>query len=487
MPDLQRTTEGPPTPTGSASAHDTIARSFLALGTGEALARVIAFAAMLIVARRLGAEGLGVVSFSLAVLLYLARVVDAGFDLGIGVREAAARRESLGEFVPAVLAFRLVLAVAVIAIGGLAAFLFLPDPEGHIIALYSLTLVPLALSARWVLTGLDRTSMAGIARTVGELVAFLAVALALRGAADIWRVPLAQLLGDTVAAIIVVFGLRRLRVPVGVAWNSTIIGPLVVRHIAPYVGSTLLGIVVFNADVLFLRLFRDATTVGLYASAYAVVSFVLNIGGMYALTLMPALTRLASHRATRQEVYDQAAGKVFLVVLPITVGGGMIASDILGGVYGPQFRTAGAVLAVLLVSAPLSVLRSVATTAIIAERREDYLLRIVVVSAVVNVVLNIVIVPLWGMLGAAVVTGATELLRLVLAQHQATRLGYAVPSLKLGRKAIIASVVMALVLMTPAGRNPWLAVPAGAVVYGAVLVALGGLRFRRAGLPELRV
>jgi O-antigen/teichoic acid export membrane protein len=165
----------------------------------------------------------------------------------------------------------------------------------------------------------------------------------------------------------------------------------------------------------------------------------------------------------------------------------MIASDILGGVYGPQFRTAGAVLAVLLVSAPLSVLRSLATTAIIAERREDYLLRIVVVSAVVNVVLNIIIVPLWGMLGAAVVTGVTELLRLVLAQHQATRLGYAVPSLMLGRKAIIASIVMALVLMTPAGRNPWLAVPAGAVVYGAVLVTLGGLRFRRGGLPELRV
>lgn len=487
MPDLQRLTEGPPPPSGSASAHDTIARSFLALGTGEALARVIAFAAMLIVARRLGAEGLGVVSFSLAVMLYFARVVDAGFDLGIGVREAADRRESLGEFVPAVLGFRLVLAVVVAAIGSLSALLFLPDPEGQIVALYSLTLVPLALSARWVLTGLDRTLAAGTARTGGELVAFLAIALVVRGSGDISRVPLAQLLGDTVAAIIVVLGLRRLRVPVGVAWNATVIRPLVVRHITPYVGSTLLGIVLFNADVIFLRLFRDATTVGLYASAYALVSFLLNVGGMYALSVLPALTRLASERATRQEVYEQAAGKVFLVILPITVGGGMIASDILGVVYGPEFGTAGAVLAVLLISAPFSVLRSVATTAIMAERREDYLLRIVGVSALVNVVLNIVVVPLWGMIGAAIVTAVTELLRLAISQHQATRLGFGVPSLRSGRKPVIACVAMALVLMTPVGRNAWLAVPAGAAAYGAALVALGALRFRRDGLPQLLV
>ena len=111
MPDLQRTTERP-TPSAE-YAHATIARSFVALGTGEVLARLIAFGAMLIVAHRLGAEGLGVISFSAAVLLYLSRVVDAGFDMGIGIREASVRRDTLGEFIPAILTFRLLLAVIV--------------------------------------------------------------------------------------------------------------------------------------------------------------------------------------------------------------------------------------------------------------------------------------------------------------------------------------------------------------------------------------
>jgi O-antigen/teichoic acid export membrane protein len=243
--------------------------------------------------------------------------------------------------------------------------------------------------------------------------------------------------------------------------------------------------VLFNADVLFLRLYRDAATVGLYSSAYALLSFLLNIGGMYALTLIPALTRLASDRATRQDVYVQATGKVLLAVMPIAVGGGMIASGILQRLYGIEFVGAAPVLVVLLASAPISVLRSVATSVLMAERREDYLLQTVAVSAAINVALNLVAVRIWGMMGAAVVTLVTELIRLGLALRLTSRTGYSMPPISLVRKPIAAAIAMALVLLTPVGRTIWTAIPVGAVVYGAVLVAMGSLRFRRGSLPEL--
>jgi O-antigen/teichoic acid export membrane protein len=484
MTELQRN-EQPLARAGTNVVHDTIGRSFLALGGGEAAARIIAFGAVLVVAQRLGPEGLGVVSFSLAVMLYVSRVVDAGFDMGIGIREAAARRETLGDFVPPVLAFRLLLAFAVIVIGAPLAFAILPSAEGRITALYMATLIPLALSTRWVMTGLDRTSTSGIARATGELVVFISVLLVVRSSTDLWRMPVAQFVGDMVAAIIVGAGLVRLGIRFAVRWNGAVITPLLVRHVTPYVGSTLLGIVLFNADILFLRLYRDAATVGLYSSAYALLSFLLNIGGMYALTLIPALTRLASDHATRQDVYVQATGKVLLAVAPIAVGGGMIASGIMQQLYGVEFAAAAPVLIVLLASAPISVLRSVATSVLMAERREDYLLQTVTVSAAINVALNLVAVRVWGMMGAAVVTLTTELVRLGLAMRLASRTGYAAPPISIARKPLAAAIVMALVLLTPVGRTPWTAIPAGAAVYGAVLVALGALRFRRGTLPEL--
>lgn len=470
---------------GSDGPLETSGRNFFALGTGEVLARVIAFGGMLILARRLGVEGLGVVSFAAAVLLYLSRVVDAGIDLGIGIREVSVRREALGEFIAPLLAFRLVVAVVVILIGGMAAYFFLPPREGMVTALYCLTLIPVALSARWVLTGLDRAFAAGLSRAVGELAVLIVVVLTVQGVTDIWRVPLAQFVGDLVATLVVISGLRRLRVPFAVKWNGAVIRPLVIRHIVPYVGSTLLGIVLFNADILFLRMFRDASAVGLYAAAYALLSFPINIGGTYALTLIPSLTRLDP--TTRQVVFQQAAARVFLVILPITIGGGMISAELLTRIYSAEFAPAAPVLTLLLLSAPLSLLRSVATTAIMAERREDLLFRVVGVSALTNIVLNLIAVPLWGLTGAAAVTVATELLRLVLSQRFATHLGFPVPHIARAWKPAVAGALMAGLLVTPVGNNPWLAIPAAAAVYGAVLMMLGALRFRPGALPQLNV
>jgi O-antigen/teichoic acid export membrane protein len=109
----------------------------------------------------------------------------------------------------------------------------------------------------------------------------------------------------------------------------------------------------------------------------------------------------------------------------------------------------------------------------------------VTVSAAINVALNVVVVRVWGMMGAAVVTLATELVRLGVALHLASRTGYPIPPASLVRKPLAAALVMAAVLLTPVGRTPWTAVPVGAAVYGAVLAAMGALRFRRGNLPEL--
>ena len=58
----------------------TVFWNFLAVGSGEAIARLVAFAGLLFVARQVGAGGYGVISFAAGVTLYLTRVADFGID-----------------------------------------------------------------------------------------------------------------------------------------------------------------------------------------------------------------------------------------------------------------------------------------------------------------------------------------------------------------------------------------------------------------------
>ena len=457
-----------------ASEHAGVVRRFALLGSGEALARGTAFITMAVLAHRLDAAAFGVIAFALAVVLYLGRVADAGIDLGVGIREVAAARGSLGVLVPAVLALRLVLAVGLVASCGLLALLW-NAPDGRIIALYTLTLLPLAAGTRWVLTGLERTAAVGAARTLGEFIALCGVIVFVHDAGDLWRVPLAQLTGDSVAALLLAYRVRRLGIPVRPRWDAAVVARLR-HHVTPYVGSTLLGLVIFNSDLIFLRILRGRELVGYYAAAYALISFLISISSAHLLTLLPALARLNGTDEAQRVLYRDAVARMLAVVLPVAVGGALIADPLVRLAFGDSFASAVPVLVVLLGTVPLFALRDIASCALLARGREGMVFRISALSAVMSVVLNLALIPRFGMMGAASATLLTEAIRVMLCVTAARSLGFPWPPLARGWRPAVAVLIMWGAVQSLPASSLWLTVPVAALIYGACLFVMRGLR-----------
>jgi len=460
-------------------AHQSVSRSFVSLGAGEAAARLFAFAVTMYAARVLGAEGFGVVAFATAAVLYFSRVVDAGIDFGLGVHEVASNPTQLPHVVPSIITLRLALAAACIILFGLGAWFALPSPEGEMVALYSLTLIPLALGTRWVLIGFQQAAPVAVVRAAGDLLALVIVLLTVRGMTDLRHMPLAQLTGDGMACVGFAWLLRRVGLRFGLGWRRAEIRRLVRRAI-PLVGSTVLGLVVFNADLFFLRLYRNAETVGLYAAAYTAISFLLNLGVTYSMSLLPSLTRLSVEPARERQLYLASFAKVLALALPIAAGGAALSRPLMMTLFGAPFVSGAPILAVLLGSMVISVARDVSVVALMARRREDLLLHTVWASAAASIVLNILLVPSMGMMGAAVATVLTEFVRMLLAVGFAGRLGFPFPPLMRAWRPAVATAAMVGALLALPGASPWVEVPVGAVCYGVVLALVGGLRLNRA-------
>jgi O-antigen/teichoic acid export membrane protein len=103
-----------------------VARNFVALAGGDAVARVVAFLAGAYVARHLGPGELGAMLFASAVLLYFQNLSECGIDL-LGVRHVAEDVARIERVAPAILGARVVvsctLAALVFGLGyGLGAF-----------------------------------------------------------------------------------------------------------------------------------------------------------------------------------------------------------------------------------------------------------------------------------------------------------------------------------------------------------------------------
>ncbi len=460
-----------------------VGRAFLKLGFGEALARVIAFVATVYLARTLGSSLYGVIVIATAVLLYLTFLSDLGVE-ALGIRDVAAERDRLPATLGLTLGARLLVAILLVVVTVVIGLGVMSQPDGAILAAYAFVLLPAALGTKWVLLGLERAGAASLGRMVTEIVAAVLIIVLVRQPEDLVRAPLAQLLGEGIGAFLLLrllpSGLARVRARL----DPGAIRPLLARS-WPIVGHSLLGLAIFNSDFLFLRAFRDSAAVGLYAAAYTLISFFLNLGAAYTMTLLPVITRLRDDPAEAKVLYDGSMAQVMTGALPVAIGGFLVAGGVIDLVFTPAYHASTLPLQVLLWTIPVALIRNVSQSALIGYGRQDQLLHTVAWAAAVNVVLNLALIPRWGMLGAAIATLATEVVRTILAAWYSWRLGLPMTSPRRFVRIALAALTMGLAVWL-AGALPVLATIAiGALTYGVALTVLGVLRFRRGALPEL--
>lgn len=463
-----------------------VARNFLALGAGEAAARLIAFLATVYVARVLGSSLFGITAFSAAVLLYLGKLVDGGLDLGLGIQLIASKRSRVERLSPTLLAARgltaTVLALALLGFG----MLVLPQPDGAVLAAYGLILFPMALSTRWLHLGLERTRPVAMARLAGELLMVALVLLFVRSPRDVLGVPFAQFAGDLLMVSLLGACLFKWGYRPRLTFHWRVLRRIL-RRATPLVAASLLGLLIYNSDLLFLRFFSDASTVGYYVAAYALISFMGNLTTAYGTSLLPTLARLATRSKARLSLYQAAMAHALAVALPLTVGGFLLAPEIIRLVFGEQYGASALPLRILIWTVCLSVLRELARVGLLASGREDRVLQMNAWGTALNLSSNLIVIPLFGMVGAAAATVGTEIVRLAIAQWFAAREGFTPLRLWQSWRPVASTAVMAAVLVVFDWPQLWIAVPIGAAAYTAGLVATGALRIRWGEMPQLRI
>lgn len=463
-----------------------ITRSFAGLAAGEAAARGIAFIGTLLVARRLGPSMYGIIGVASGILLYCQQVADAGIELS-GVPAVARDRAHATRLVSATITFRTILAaaltVAVLAVG----LAIMPQPDGAVLAIYALSLVAFGASTRWVLIGFDRTGGVAMARVAGELLGLAILVAAVRDVGDVAVVPFAFVAATALASLGMLLGVRRLGL--SLAWRPdwATARPLFDR--APHlVGFTLLGLLLFNFDLIYLRYVAGSSDAGHYAAAYTFVAFTANLSLAWSHSVLPALARLDGKPRERDALYGTTLALGFAVTLPVAVGGILVSTPLVRLVFGDGFGPAADALRWLLPAVPLSALREVATAALVSspggERR---LLRINAVSVAINVLLVVPVVPVYGMVGAAAVTVLTEAVRLGMALHAARRAGFAPPPPMRFLRPLAAAAAMAAAVLALGDRALPILVAVGVAAYALGLTATGAVSLGDTRSPRLRL
>jgi O-antigen/teichoic acid export membrane protein len=168
----------------------------------------------------------------------------------------------------------------------------------------------------------------------------------------------------------------------------------------------------FRADTLVISLSRPYEEVGLYALAWRVLELSTAVGAVFLTSSFPVLSRLAgSGEEGRVRRALQSSFDLFVVAgVPLAAGAAVLAPGIVELLAGADFEGAADPLRLLMVAAALSLVNGVFGYALIAKERQASALWLNVAGLAFNVVLNVALVPTYGIVAAAVVTVASEVL-----------------------------------------------------------------------------
>jgi O-antigen/teichoic acid export membrane protein len=255
----------------------------------------------------------------------------------------------------------------------------------------------------------------------------------------------------------------------------------------PIAASLGLSLVLASTDRFLLALFLDEAAVGAYHASYSIANRTLDVLFIWLGTAgTPALV-MALERGGRRPLIAAAreqASTLVLIGLPAAVGVALVARPLSEFMIGEDLRDA-AILVTPWIA--LSAFLSGITVyyfhqAFTLGRRTGWLLAAMSVPALTNIALNLLLIPRFGVLGAAWATAASFAVGLIASLSIGRRiLPLPIPWNALIRCSLAAAVMALVVWFLPAiGGFAELMLDAsvGAAVYGVCAYALnaGGVR-----------
>lgn len=449
------------------------ARTFLVnftfLAAGDLVAKALAFWAFAHIARVVGTELFGDIAFAVAFTLYFGLIVRQGLDV-YGIQEVARDRSRVLVQNANILGLRLVSSlVAGIALIITVSLLSKPANLKALILLYGLTLVSSAFSLEWVFQATEQMKFVAASNVLGQLVFSVFVLSCLHHPAQFLWIPVIQVLGEIVSTLYLLVLFRREFGPIRItfkpsAWSK------ILKESLPMGLSSALTLVMINFDMVLLGFLKPASDVGQYSAAYKFINFFSSLVLLYNRNLLPAVSRCKGNPSMLRAISERTQKYVLLLSVPVAVGGAMVARPLMRMVFGHQFTSGAAALAILIWIIPITSSRVLYRVTLLSHGLQRYNLNVSLVAAGVNVALNCALIPRFSYIGSAVATVISELLLFSLTYDGVTRKVVPLPLANHLWKPAAASIAMAIFLNGYHPGHVMLRILGGFVIY--VLVGL---------------
>lgn len=356
------------------------------------------------VARIQGREDWGYYSTAMAFIVIAAPLAYWGLDQLLP-REVARNRPQAGRLLAnAAIAGGVVSALVTGLSAGLVYFLEYPPAVQELILIgLALTLLPRteAMLCEAVVNGLERMEWIVLVRfpisllRVGASIFLLSQGLGLYVLFVFWAVYYG------LASIGYVLLLKRSTPDFSLEIDGRLVRQLAVQAF-PFVATIFIGETAKHIDRILLSQFQDTDTVGLYTTGILLVQTMYLFAPAIMSALFPELSR--THVASKQRFSTLVTG-LFRILLvgsfPVTLTMIVFAGELILFIFGQEYAASIPVMQIYALGIVPSFLARLLYRTLLASNNERLTVRVSLVNSIAGFALTLLLIPRYGLLGAA--------------------------------------------------------------------------------------
>jgi len=380
---------------------------------GEIFGRIIKLGLVVYATRLLGAEGWGAFSYGLAFVSLFYIFADIGINIFV-TRELSKEKTDQWEYIPS--AF--ILKVSLLLLSFIVSIILIPKLGSKVIELkiilaialfnFSESLREFALSINRAFQRMEREALVKI--VAGGATAALGIYLL-----STYSTPLslatAYAGGSIIASVASLWTLpsefRKVRWTI--SWSKI---KTIFIFAWPFIATVIFSTALVTVDSIMLGNMKSTTEVGLYTAAQRIIQFLAIIPIFIGISLFPIMSK--NDPETLRTFFEKAMVIVFALAIPIAIGGLFLSQQLMLTIFGPSFIGGGLVLGILMfvvfADFPFIILNNVIS---IKNLQRKFIIS-TIIGLVLNIALNIYLIPLYGAVGAAISTVAAQLLIMII-------------------------------------------------------------------------
>ena len=447
----------------------------------QIIAYLLGFFTIIYTARYLGANGFGIISLALSLSAIFGVIVDMGLNT-LMTREIARNKSLSDKYISNASVMKVILAFLTFGLLALAVNIIGYSPLISDI-IYIITLSVIITSFSGILTSFfqahEKMEYISVSNILSSVLLLSGTIIGIYFGFTITYFAIIYIVTSVVVFIynlmIYLLKFSSIKFEIDISfWKPTL------KEAWPFGIIFLSGMLYTYVDSIMLSILKGVEAVGWYSAAYRFMYIALLLPNAVNMAIFPVMSRLYadSSKNNLTMLYERYFKYMIIIGIPIGLATIFLAKDLILLIYGTGYSESIICLQILVWAIVFTFAGASYVQLLQSINKQMIITKISLVCLVINVILNLILIPHFSYIGASFATLVTELILVNYIIYMTYRLGYGISYKTVLNdlfRVLIAATVMSLFIWYFINLNFFVLVISGTIIYLICLYLVKGI------------